>query len=183
MFIFTSIFLLCLVSSVLDVAVEQSCSQYLTDTGTVILHCDSAGDISAQKQERERLIEAIETRDEQKLKNVLNSAANIPSLSPLLQQADVLLKEVIEHRRQECKAKGIEFKSMFASESKSNSSKIVRVLDVMRPYQVLDDLSYKITKSLRLDTRAQVARQSGFASGVNQDRFEITNNPMNTKSK
>ena len=37
---------------VLDVSVDQSCHEYLTDTGTVILHCEAAGDVSTMKDER-----------------------------------------------------------------------------------------------------------------------------------
>lgn len=49
---------------VLDVSVEQSCTQFLTDTGTVVLHCEGLLDVSMIKDERERLIRSIDSKDE-----------------------------------------------------------------------------------------------------------------------
>lgn len=162
---------------VLDVSVEQSCQQVLTDTGTVILHCEASGDVSSIKDEQQKLIAAIESRDEKKLKISIQSSSNIKALNPLIEEARSVLDEVVEKRRADCTAQGIEFKPIFAADhdSSKNSSKIVHVRDVSRPYQVMDDVSYKITKQQKLSIRDEVARNvAGQSSAINPDIVDHT---------
>lgn len=131
---------------VLDVGVEQSCSQFLTNTGTVIIHCSAREDVSVVQDEREKLTLAIESEDELQLKNSLKSSFNIEALQPLVKEAEELLVVMVHKRFEQCKKDGTEFKHIFAHKDQVNTSQTIYVHDVHGPFQVLDDISYKITK-------------------------------------
>lgn len=49
-------------------------------------------------------------------------------------------------RKLDCENKGIPFVPVYVNADNKDNSQIIRVLDVSRPYSVLDDLSYKICK-------------------------------------
>lgn len=131
---------------VVDVGVDQGCDQYLTNTGTVILYCSANADISIIEDERERLLEALEEQDEQKLKTIIHRASNIPALSDLTKQASLLVEVLVKKRMADCKLSGEEFRAIYAHREKVNSNAEVHVKDVYNPYAVLDDISYKISK-------------------------------------
>ena len=133
---------------VLDVGVEQSCNQYLTNVGTVVIHCSTRDDVSVVRDERDKLTRAIEGRNELELKSCIRSAATIEFLRPLIDEAEEILKAVIHKRFEDCQAKNIEFKHIFPHDSTDvNTAQLLYIHDVAKPYMVLDDLSYRITKS------------------------------------
>lgn len=105
------------------------------------------------------------------MKSAITSSGNISQLAPLLEKAREVLNSVVEDRRSECLKNGVEFKALIAVDrGLTNTSKVVHIRDVCRPYQVLDDLSYKITKQHQLNTRDTHIRSSGSrVSAVNMD--------------
>lgn len=150
---------------VLDVGVEQSCNQYLTDTGSIILHVSAKNDVSVVSDEREKLTKAIELKDERKLKESIRSSANIECLKPLVNEAEELLKVVVHQRYEKCQKDNVEFVHIFAHDNiETNTAQVIHVNDVYRPYAVLDDLSYKITK-------AKNAAENGGISKVLRDQY------------
>ena len=131
---------------VVDAGVEQSCDQFLTNTGTVILYCSANADVSIVEDEREKLLEALEQRDEQKLKDMIHRASSIPQLSDLIKQATLLVEILVQKRMAACRESGEEFHAIYAHREKVNSNAEIHVRDVYKPYAVLDDISYKISK-------------------------------------
>ena len=153
---------------VLDVGVEQGCHQYLTDTGSIILHVSAKNDVSVVSDEREKLTRAIEGKDERKLKESIRSASNIECLKTLVNEAEELLKVIVHQRYEKCQKENIEFTHIFAHDNiETNTAQVIHVNDVYRPYAVLDDLSYKITK-------AKNAAENGGISKVLRDQYLST---------
>jgi len=138
---------------VLDVGVEQSVLQFVTNTGTVIIHCSAREDVSVVRDERDKLARAIEARDELQLKSAIRSSDHIECLKILVAEAKETLELVIKKRYDSCIAEKREFVHIFPKDDDAvNTAQIIHVHDVHRPYQVLDDLSYKITKSKNPNT-------------------------------
>mmetsp|Transcript_8577 Transcript_8577/g.15851 ORF Transcript_8577/g.15851 Transcript_8577/m.15851 type:complete len:389 (+) Transcript_8577:224-1390(+) len=161
---------------VLDVTVEQTCKQMCLGVGTVVLHCESAADVSMVKEERKRLMQALHDEDEKRLKSALMTSEGINALKPLWDEANAVLRRLEDERRQKCEKAGKPFKPIYVTDiHKRNSSRLIRVNDVMRPYAVMDDLSYRICKyadmksarniNKKLDAQARNAVASG-ASGT-----------------
>ncbi len=76
---------------------EQGCSQFLTNTGTVITHCAAREDVSIVRDERDKLTRAIESRNELLLKASLRSAAHIACLKQIIDEGMVKLIAFISY--------------------------------------------------------------------------------------
>jgi hypothetical protein len=50
--------------TVVDAGVEQNCLDFLTDTGTVVIYCCATADVSIISDQHEKLINAMQSRDE-----------------------------------------------------------------------------------------------------------------------
>jgi hypothetical protein len=126
------------IDSVIDVGVEQSCMGYVTSSGTVVLDVKASDDPSTIIAQREKIVAAIKRRDHQQLLEALDGTAGVKDLAAEVAEARALADELAD-------AAGTPMGTWAAS--KGNSLTKLHVLSVIRPYAVLDDLSYKITKN------------------------------------
>ena len=163
---------------IFDVSVVQRFYQCATDTGSVIIHCEAAMDVSMQKRERERIILAMKNRDEEELLNALHTAGNIKALQTICMKGRQVLEELRDERRAKCKAEGVPYKEIFALEKKgTNTSKNIVVRDVVNPYAVMDDISYRIAKHHMIDQRERLMEDSAPMSSRTTVGQEILDRP------
>jgi len=125
------------IDSVTDVGVDQSCLGYMTNTGTVIVNVVAHADASAVEGQREKLRLAIASRSPADLRAALDAAggADLPELRADMAEAHRLAAEL-----------SAGYHAPYVA-AKGNTLFKLEVLSVARPYAVLDDLSYKITKN------------------------------------
>ncbi|GAB5358962.1 hypothetical protein AAMO2058_000504100 [Amorphochlora amoebiformis] len=178
---------------VLDVSVEQSCTQTCLGIGTVVLHCESVADVSMIKEERRRLTDALNAEDERQLKSAIITADGIPSLKLLVAEAKALVAKLVKKRQEECKKAGNPFKPIYVGDEKRNSSKVIRVKDVSHPYSVMDDLSYRISKYTRyhganklrkdLDTVRRSVTGTAVTTEESKARSAYPNSPKKSYQK
>jgi len=128
------------IDGVSDVGVEQSCMGYVTNTGTVVINVLSHSDTSAIEAQREKLRMAMAEQDLQKLREALDAAGgvDIPELREDTQKARQMADEL---------AATAGAQPYVYVAAKGNTMSKVHVLSVVRPYAVMDDISYKITKN------------------------------------
>ena len=139
---------------IFDISVFQSFYQCVCNTGTIVLHCEAAMDVSMQKSERKRIILAMQNENEDDLANALYTSANLKPLAAIVAQGRSVLERLRNSRREKCKADGTVYKTKFAMEKEgTNTSKNINVRDVVNPYAVMDDISYRIAKHQRIDQR------------------------------
>lgn len=139
---------------IFDISVYQSFYQCCCNTGTIVLHCEAAMDVSMQKSERKRIILAMRNEDEEDLANALYTSANIKPLAQIVAQGRTVLEKLRAARREKCKAEGKEYAIIHAMEADgTNTSKNISVKDVTNPYAVMDDISYRISKHQQIDQR------------------------------
>merc|ERR1719199_719352 len=112
---------------------------YLTNTGTVVISVGPSSDASTIESQRQKLRMAISARDLEGLLAALdgNRGMDSPELREETEEAISLVNEL---RAQD----GV--KEPYV-EAKGNTSSKLNVLSVVQPYSVLDDLSYKISKT------------------------------------
>lgn len=157
---------------VLDVSVEQSCLQKLLGHGTVIMHCEAAMDVSMIKDERDRIVRALQKQDEKALRQVIMTAGTLRPLKRLIDRAKNEANRLAAERKAKCEAEGKHYKPMYVQESKTeNSAKTIRVLDVKDPFSVLDDISYRISKATDLSQRKALLMEAGVDAAVLGDEF------------
>ena len=163
---------------VLDVSVEQGYLGACQNVGDVILHCEASNDLSVIKKERSGIVRALKAQDEAALRVALLSAGNIRPLRKLVIRAKNEILKLQEERRKQCQEAGQPFVVMYVEEeNKSNTSKKIRVKDVVRPYAVLDDLSYKISKAMKSTTRERILQDLERSSEMFGDATEFMSEP------
>ncbi len=139
---------------IFDISVDQKFYQCCTNTGSIIIHCEAAMDVSMQKTERKRIIRAMQDENEKDLMNALYTAGNIRPLAEVCAEGRKVLQRLQDARREKCKAEGKPYKIMHAMEATgTNTSKNITVRDVVNPYAVMDDISYRIAKHQQIDQR------------------------------
>ena len=90
----------------------------------------------------------------------------------------IWMREVAEMHTKQCQEAGQPFVVMYVEEeNKSNTSKKIRVKDVVRPYAVLDDLSYKISKAMKSTTRERILQDLERSSEMFGDATEFMSEP------
>jgi hypothetical protein len=169
---------------VYDVSVDQRFHEFCTDTGTVIIHIKGNADASTQKEERAVLVEALEHdrnldaedpvalyNHEKKLRTALLSSRGIVALKGLVDRATHLANQISTKRKEIADKEQKLFVQCYGGHDKgdqANTADLVHVLNVRKPYAVLDDLSYKICKQNKLDPakRAQMDAQLAEAGFV-----------------
>ena len=106
---------------VLDVSVDQAWYQYCLNTGSVTLHCAGSADTSTVKAERERLVDALQSEDEKKLREAILTAGNMKVLRPLVNRAKNVVSKLTALRKER---EGVDFKPMYVKFPKhTNTSK------------------------------------------------------------
>jgi hypothetical protein len=163
---------------IFDISVDQKFYQCFCNTGTVVLHCEAAMDVSMQKSERKRIILAMQNEDEDDLANALYTAANLKPLAQIVAEGRKVLERLRAQRRAKCEAEGKEYKVRHAYEADgTNTSKNIHVRDVVNPYAVMDDISYRITKHQQIDQRNTLTDRStpmNTRSTVGQEQIDRT---------
>jgi hypothetical protein len=163
---------------VLDVSVDQSCTEQISNVGNIQLHCEASSDLSVIKSERQRIVRALKAQNEGALRKALLSAGNIRPLRKLINRAKNEIVKLQERRREECKKAGQEFIVMYVEEdNKQNTSKLITVRDVVNPYSVMDDISYRIAKSTKSDIKAQIIKNLESSSEMFGDATEFLSEP------
>ena len=113
---------------VLDVSVDQSCFEQISNVGNIQLHCEAGSDLSVIKDERARIVRALKAQDEAALRKALLSAGNIRPLRKLVNRAKNEIVKLQEKRRKQCAEQGQEFVVMYVEEDKTvNTSKLITV--------------------------------------------------------
>ena len=154
---------------VLDVSVDQTWTQYCLNTGSVTLHCAGSADTSTVKAERERLVNALQEEDERMLREAILTAGNMKVLRPLVNRCKNVVTKLTADRKQR---EGDNFKPMYVKYPKhQNTSKNITVLDVVAPYTVMDDISYRISKYLKLNTKDRIVIDSDASATMLGDEF------------
>ena len=115
----------------------------MVDVGTVIIHCQATADDSMVKDERKKLVAAINAKDAKALQMALETAKDIKGLDEIVADAKQLLQQI--HKEMEAEGKEVE---RWVS-STENSTQHIKVLSVAHPHAILDDLSYKLCKDRR----------------------------------
>lgn len=152
---------------------SQECHECCTNTGTVILDIEGAADASTIKDERERIIKAINEEDEIALRQAILTAGNLASLQVLVRRATTEANRLAEIRRAECEKKGKAFKPIYVSgKVKSNTSKRIFIPDVVNPYSVMDDMSYRISKFTKQQRRKYIMDEAAREASVLGEEFE-----------
>jgi hypothetical protein len=163
---------------VLDVSVDQSCTEQISNVGNIQLHCEASSDLSVIKSERQRIVRALKAQNEGALRKALLSAGNIRPLRKLINRAKNEIVKLQERRREECKKAGQEFIVMYVEEdNKQNTSKLITVRDVVNPYSVMDDISYRIAKSTKSDIKAQIIKNLESSSEMFGNATEFLSEP------
>ena len=167
-----------------DVSVDQRFHEVCTDTGTVIIHIKGSADASTHKEQRAVLVEALEhdrNADgddpdalynlEKRLRTALLSSRGIVALKSLLDRATHLANQIAAKRKEIAARDGKQFVECNGDQDASgyaNTADLVHVVNVRKPYAVLDDLSYKICKQFKLDPakKAQMDAQLAEAAYI-----------------
>ena len=119
-----------------------------------------------------------EAQNEGALRQALLSAGNIRPLRKLIHRAKNEIVKLQERRRAQCKEEGKEFVVMYVEEDTSqNTSKMITVRDVVNPYAVMDDISYRIAKSTQSDIKAQIIKNLESSSEMFGDATEFLSEP------
>ena len=126
------------IDGVTDVGVDQSCMGFVTNTGAVVINVLAHKDPSAIEAQREKMRIAMAEKDLRKLLEALDAAGglDIPELREDMQNAHRMADEL-----------AVSAGAQPYVAAKGNTMGKIHVLSVVRPYAVLDDLSYKITKN------------------------------------
>jgi len=130
-----------------DVSVDQTCYEWMTGAGTIIVHCHGSHDTSIIADERNRLVEALQSRDLILLKQAERICSKLEDQSGLtmeLEQARVMINRIEEEQKAEAKEKGAEWEETYVLDLESNTAQQIRVPSVTNPFSVMDDLSYRI---------------------------------------
>ena len=142
------------------------------------MHCEASSDLSVIKSERQRIVRALKAQNEGALRKALLSAGNIRPLRKLINRAKNEIVKLQERRREQCKQDGQEFIVMYVEEdNKQNTSKLITVRDVVNPYSVMDDISYRIAKSTKSDIKAQIIKNLESSSEMFGDATEFLSEP------
>jgi hypothetical protein len=172
---------------IFDISVDQKFYQCCCNTGTVTLHCEAAMDVSMQKSERKRIILAMQNEDEDDLMNALYTTANIKPLAEIVAQGRSVLEQLRAKRREKCKQDGKEYVIKHAIERDgTNTSKNINVRDVINPFAVMDDISYRIAKHQQIDQRGQLTERSAPMSSrrtVGQEQLDRLPPMVNGEAK
>lgn len=132
------------IDHVTDVTVDQSCTEFCLDVGTVVIHCHANADESMIKEMREKLIHAIKTKNEETLQRALlitKTMKDEEEIRDIYEAANQTLGQV----QADMKERG-ETLQNFVSAGDENNPGQIRVLSVAHPQAILDDLSYKLCK-------------------------------------
>jgi len=133
------------VEHVTDVTVEQSCTEYLSNSGTILLSVNGAADASAVDGARTRLLEAMEARELKPLLSAISACTvrgvPVQELGEEVSSAKALAQEI-------AKEDGEDLSKIYVNPGagKLNNLTHLHVFSVTNPYGVLDDLSYKLHK-------------------------------------
>lgn len=160
---------------------DQRFHEFCTDTGTVVIHIKGNADASTMKEERESLVKALQhdrnedqsagedkaarlLAHEKDLRTALLSSRGIRPLAGLVKRATALANTIAAERKKIAAEKGEIFIPCYGGHDTgdhANTANLIHVLNVRKPYSVLDDLSYKICKQNKLDggKQAQMAAQ------------------------
>jgi len=137
-----------------DVSVEQSCSDFFSGAGTIIVHIKGSHDTSIITEERERLVRALQTRDLIQLKQAERISSRLEDQSGLYEElADVqrAIADLEAEDRKTAEAEGRPFRPVhvldIANEMDVNTAQQIRIISVTNPFSVMDDLSYRISTS------------------------------------
>ena len=169
---------------IFDISVVQRFYQCATNTGSVVIHCEAAMDVSMQKTERERIILAIKNRDEEELINALYTSGNIKPLEAICMEGRKVLEELRDERRAKCKAEGKPYVKKYALEKKgTNTSKNIVVRDVVNPYAVMDDISYRIAKHQQINQRDRLMNRAAPMASRSTTGQEILDRPSAGEAK
>ena len=124
------------IDSVTDVGVEQSCMDYVTGTGSIVINVVAHNDATTIEAQRERLRLAMASNNLTQLREALDASGgtDIQELREDTQKAQGMANELA--------ATAGELPYVAA---KGNTMNKIHVLSVVQPYAVMDDLSYKIT--------------------------------------
>lgn len=131
-----------------DVSVEQSCLDFATGAGTIVVHCHGSTDQSIRAGERERLVLALQERNITLLKQAVRVCKQLDDLTGLNEEYHAALKmiaEIEEEQQAEAKAAGKIWTPTYVLDTEENSALTIRVVSVTSPFAVMDDLSYKIS--------------------------------------
>ena len=181
---------------VYDVSVDQKFHEFCTNTGTVIIHIKGNADASTQKEERDRLVAALEHdqnadgNDEEKLyahekqlRTALLTSGGIKELEGLVKRARNMAEELNLKRKAIANDAGRQHRQCYGGnadphQDMRNTAGAIHVLDVHKPYAVLDDLSYKICKQNQLGGYRKKQIEAQLAN-LAQVRHETAGRPMN----
>lgn len=130
---------------VTDVTVEQSCMEFCLDVGTVIIHYHGTADDSMIKDERKKLISALESGEIGDLQKALATASKIKDHAEI---REVYTDASTRMGEEESKAKAENkpLPNKWVSTDGDNDTEHIKVLSVAHPHAILDDLSYKLCK-------------------------------------
>lgn len=123
--------------------------QFCLDVGTVIIHCHATADESMVKDEREKLITAIQGRNAGEIQQALFSSKEIKDLGEIKDVYDDA-QTTLGTLEVEMKEQGQEMKKWVSTKAQANSTTQISVLSVAHPHAILDDLSYKLCKDRRV---------------------------------
>jgi hypothetical protein len=150
---------------VMDVSVEQKCAQFLSDEGTVVIHCAANSDTSIVKDEKIKIVEALNRSSneniniddrERELRLAIETAMQVKSLGPFIDKAKKEVARLVGERKKIAQTEGKPFEQIYVAEDRKNNPSRIKVLDVHKPYAVMDELSYKIAE--KVDLSAKVTR-------------------------
>jgi hypothetical protein len=161
---------------VMDVSVEQQCQSFCSNTGTVIIHCAANADVSIIKDMNVQLVRALndaskpeidlDTREE-KLKYAIESAMQIPMLKDQVARASKEVARIRSERIEKAKEPNAKpFREIFVAQDRQNNPSRVNVLDVYKPYSVMDDLSYRISSRIDLSARTKKLQEDAGAGSA-----------------
>ena len=148
---------------VMDVSVEQECTEFCCNTGTVVIHTAANADVSIIKDMNVRLVEALNdatnvalTKEERerKLQYARESSLQIPSLKPLRDKCEEEVNRIAKERQAEATEEN-PFKPIYVAQDDKNNPSRVNVLQVYKPYSVMDDLSYRISSRQNLKKKTK----------------------------
>ena len=138
-------------------------------------------DVSMQKAERERIILAMKNRDEEELLNALYTAGNIKPLEAICTEGRKVLEELRDERK---KKEGDKYEKKYATQKKfTNTSKNIVVRDVVNPYAVMDDISYRIAKHQMINQRDTLMNRAAPMASRSTTGQEILDRPSAGEAK
>merc|ERR1711991_363545 len=135
------------------------------DEGTVIIHCAANSDTSIVKDEKVKIVDALNRSADQnididdrerELRLSIETAMQVKSLGPFIDKAKKEVARLVGERKKIAENENRPFEQIYVAEDRKNNPSRIKVLDVHKPYAVMDELSYKIAE--KVDLSAKVNR-------------------------